>query len=331
MMVNYEMLSLDSVRKQVVNLLIKSLVKSKKILSTRDLLIFIYDLLVPSKFEKNKITLLDLIPNKIFISRESGEFLKIISYEDPINLRSSYLDKLLITLNTANNIEMFLETYFDKEILEQFDRVFEIYKELNRYSNDAFQIIIRFVFMIGKNEDINKDIYYDKYVQDLYFFNKGELSQYKDLFKKVKFLVYNWNGFAGDNYIYLNKYLNKFNIAEKVYIKESKKGSCSRNSKEVLERFKKNIVIAFKCNDKEETLEIDYQLYEKIEQMQEGYCCTRNDKEKLVLFVEFMQRIILHGNMDEEVIIKEKSTKNTFVLEYNDFGDEKYIFRRENI
>ena len=209
MMVNYEMLSLDSVRKQVVNLLIKSLVKSKKILSTRDLLIFIYDLLVPSKFEKNKITLLDLIPNKIFISRESGEFLKIISYEDPINLRSSYLDKLLITLNTANNIEMFLETYFDKEILEQFDRVFEIYKELNRYSNDAFQIIIRFVFMIGKNEDINKDIYYDKYVQDLYFFNKGELSQYKDLFKKVKFLVYNWNGFAGDNYIYLNKYLNK--------------------------------------------------------------------------------------------------------------------------
>lgn len=331
MMVNYEMLSLDSVRKQVVNLLIKSLVKSKKILSTRDLLIFIYDLLVPSKFEKNKITLLDLIPNKIFISRESGEFLKIISYEDPINLRSSYLDKLLITLNTANNIEMFLETYFDKEILEQFDRVFEIYKELNRYSNDAFQIIIRFVFMIGKNEDINKDIYYDKYVQDLYFFNKGELSQYKDLFKKVKFLVYNWNGFAGDNYIYLNKYLNKFNIAEKVYIKESKKGSCSRNSKEVLERFKKNIVIAFKCNDKEETLEIDYQLYEKIEQMQEGYCCTRNDKEKLVRFVEFMQRIILHGNMDEEVIIKEKSTKNTFVLEYNDFGDEKYIFRRENI
>ncbi|MDU2164144.1 DNA phosphorothioation-dependent restriction protein DptF [Intestinibacter bartlettii] len=331
MMVNYEMLSLDSVRKQVVNLLIKSLVKSKKILSTRDLLIFIYDLLVPSKFEKNKITLLDLIPNKIFISRESGEFLKIISYEDPINLRSSYLDKLLITLNTANNIEMFLETYFDKEILEQFDRVFEIYKELNRYSNDAFQIIIRFVFMMGKNEDINKDIYYDKYVQDLYFFNKGELSQYKDLFKKVKFLVYNWNGFAGDNYIYLNKYLNKFNIAEKVYIKESKKGSCSRNSKEVLERFKKNIVIAFKCNDKEETLEIDYQLYEKIEQMQEGYCCTRNDKEKLVRFVEFMQRIILHGNMDEEVIIKEKSTKNTFVLEYNDFGDEKYIFRRENI
>ena len=119
MMVNYEMLSLDSVRKQVVNLLIKSLVKSKKILSTRDLLIFIYDLLVPSKFEKNKITLLDLIPNKIFISRESGEFLKIISYEDPINLRSSYIDKLLITLNTANNIEMFLETYFDKEILEQ--------------------------------------------------------------------------------------------------------------------------------------------------------------------------------------------------------------------
>ena len=99
MMVNYEMLSLDSVRKQVVNLLIKSLVKSKKILSTRDLLIFIYDLLVPSKFEKNKITLLDLIPNKIFISRESGEFLKIISYEDPINLRSSYLHKLLITLN----------------------------------------------------------------------------------------------------------------------------------------------------------------------------------------------------------------------------------------
>ena len=186
--------------------------------------------------------------------------------------------------------------------------------------------------MLGKNEDINKDIYYDKYVKYLYFYNKGELSKYKDLFKKVKYLIYNWNGYAGDNYIYLNKYLNRFYIAETVYIKESKKGSCSKNKEEILERFKKNIVIGFKCNDRyEETLEIDYQLYEKIEQMQEGYCCTRNDKEKLVRFVEFMQRIILHGNMDEEVIIKEKSTKNTFVLEYNDFGDEKYIFRRENI
>ena len=332
MMVNYELLSLESVRKQVVNLLIKSLVKSKKILSTRDLLIFIYDLLVPSKFEKNEINLEDLIPNKIFISKESGEFLKIISDEDPINLRSDYIDKLLITLNTAKNTEMFMQYYFDKEILEKFDRVFNEYKKLDIHSNDSFKIIIRFVFMIGKNEYINKDVYYDKYVEYLYFYNKGELSKYKDLFKKVKYLIYNWNGYAGDNYIYLNKYLNKFNIAEKVYIKESKKGSCPKNQEDILERFKKNIVIGFKCNDiYEETLEIDYQLYEKIEEIEEGYCCTRNDKEKLVRFVEFMQRIIMHGNMNEKVIIKEKSTKNTFFLEYSDFSDEKYVFGRENI
>lgn len=332
MMVNYELLSLESVRKQVVNLLIKSLVKSKKILSTRDLLIFIYDLLVPSKFEKNEINLEDLIPNKIFISKESGEFLKIISDEDPINLRSDYIDKLLITLNTAKNTEMFMQYYFDKEILEKFDRVFNEYKKLDIHSNDSFKIIIRFVFMIGKNEYINKDVYYDKYVEYLYFYNKGELSKYKDLFKKVKYLIYNWNGYAGDNYIYLNKYLNKFNIAEKVYIKESKKGSCPKNQEDILERFKKNIVIGFKCNDRyEEALEIDYQLYEKIEEIEEGYCCTRNDKEKLVRFVEFMQRIIMHGNMNEKVIIKEKSTKNTFFLEYSDFSDEKYVFGRENI
>lgn len=331
-MVNYELLALESVRRQIVNLLIKSLIKSKKILSTRDLLIFIYDLLVPSKFEKNKINLEDLIPNKIFISRESGEFLKIISDEDPINLRSDYIDKLLITLNTAKNTETFMQYYFDEEILEKFDTVFNEYKKLNRHSNESFKIIIRFVFMLGKNEDINKDIYYDKYVKYLYFYNKGELSKYKDLFKKVKYLIYNWNGYAGDNYIYLNKYLNRFYIAETVYIKESKKGSCSKNKEEILERFKKNIVIGFKCNDRyEETLEIDYQLYEKIEEIEEGYCCTRNDKEKLVRFVEFMQRIIMHGNMNEKVIVKEKSTKNTFFLEYSDFSDEKYVFGRENI
>lgn len=331
-MVNYELLSLESVRKQVVNLLIKSLVKSKKILSTRDLLIFIYDLLVPSKFEKNEINLEDLIPNKIFTSKESGAFLKIISEEDPINLRSNYIDKLLITLNTAKNTEMFMKNYFDEEILTKFYGVFNEYKQLNRYSNDSFKIIIRFVFMLGKNEDVNKDIFYDKYVKYLYFYNKGEISRYKDLFKKVKYLIYNWNGYAGDNYIYLNKSLNKFNIAENVYIKESKKGSCSKNKEDILERFKKNIVIGFKCNDREEEiLEIDYQLYEKIEEIEDGYCCTRNDKEKLVRFVEFMQRIIMHGNMNEKVIIKEKGTKNTFFLEYSDFSDEKYVFGRENI
>ena len=56
--------------------------------------------------EKNEIEIKFVVnENKATIKyeRESGEFLKIISDEDPINLRSDYIDKLLITLNTAKN------------------------------------------------------------------------------------------------------------------------------------------------------------------------------------------------------------------------------------
>lgn len=330
MMINYEILSIDSVRERIIYLIIKSLIKSKKILSTRDLLIFIYDLLVPSNFKIDDINCNELLPNIIFTSNKKGELLKILVNEDPIDLRFKYIDDLAINLNLSNDFNEFISKYFDLDMSNIINLAFQDSKETKSGLQEKLKLLIRFIYICGKDKNIIVDKYYDQYMKYLYHFNIGNISKYSDLFSKVEKLIYSWNGFMKNNYIFLDKKLKKFDVAEHINLNKSKQGCCQKRKDKELNRFKKNIIISFEFDNKQyESLEIDYQLYEKIQRIYDGYCVTKNDKEEAVRFVEFMDRIIPYGSMSEEVIIKEKSSKNLFSLCYDDF-DEEFKFRREN-
>lgn len=342
--INYEILCKTGVTKKITDLLVTSIVKNKKILGTRELLNFIYELMVPAIVEednKNIINILkeldNLLPNLIFNSDNRCDLLRIISKNDPIKVRHKNLDKLLIKLNIVIDIMPVLKEYFNEDSYIMLSEIFKDKNNLNDLSQNekekVIETIIRLLALSGKDEVsyIFEDEAYKNFMKYLYYYNKGEVSGYKAIFEEVKTAIYNWNGSPKNKYIYLNKNLSNFKIAEEVDFKPHKTGSCPKDKKMKLERFKGNITLGYEAAHTKgvEVLELDYQLYKKMGEINKGYCTSKNDKEEAVIFMEFIEKMLSHGNMEEELLVENKNDKKQFILRYEDnFGDEEFVFER---
>ena len=128
---NYEMFMDVDVQNTLIRYLIKIFVKHKLIVSTRDILNFIYEILVPlenlskTSLEQN-ITFIDnLLPNLLFNTGGRSKLLKLFKEFDPILQRNAYLDDFITDLNINKDIDKVLEYFnmgkleFLREILEQ--------------------------------------------------------------------------------------------------------------------------------------------------------------------------------------------------------------------
>lgn len=340
--INYEILSKGGVTKKISDLLVSSIVKDKKILGTRELLNFIYELMVPAVVEEDSVSILNilkeidnLLPNLIFNGGIRGELLRIISKNDPIKIRHEKLDKLLIKLNIVVDIIPVLKEYFDEEICIILEDIFKDITNLNDLSHcekeKVVETIIRFLALSG-NKDINyifEDEAYKSFMKYLYYFNKGEASEYLPIFEEVKEAIYRWNGSPKDKYVFLNKNLSNFKVAEEIDFNPHHAGSCPKSSEKTLERFKSNISLGYETSFTKgiEVLELDYQLYKKIVEINKGYCASKNDKEEAVIFVEFIEKLLAYGNMEEELLIEYKKDSRKFTLKYKDgFGGEEFSF-----
>lgn len=340
--INYGILMLPGVVKRITNLLIKIVVKYKKLVSTREIFNFIYEVLVSANIEKfdlgsSTIDYIDsLLPNLLFNSLDRGKLLSIINKEDIIRSRHEKIDELLINLNIKSDIIQVLEEYVETDKLEVIDKIFMDLDNINLLTEslkqDAVDTVIRLLFLVGNNSvsEIFIDEDFERYITYLYYFNCGQPKEYKNLFDEVKQAIFNWNDSYKDNYIYLTEKLQYFMVAEKLELKPSKVGACEINIQKSLDRFKSNINIAFevKSKEKKEILEVDYQLYKKIVDINKGYYASKNDREEAVVFKEYIDRLIALGNMETELLIEDKRDKKVFKLIYEDEFDEEFRFER---
>ena len=340
---NYKILSIPGVTERISKLIISVIVKYKKIIATREILNFIYELLVPTNLEKFDMssTALDynkvLLPNILFETKEMSDLLKEISKEDPLKYRDKKLDDLLIMLNISSDLNGVVSKYLDAFTIEPLEEMLEFVKSFNNeYINSRQEItgtIIRSLYLVG-NEEIQgvfEEQAYINYMRYLYFYNKGDLEKYIDMFDEVKRAVFNWNGSPKDNYIYLNDNLKNYRIAEKLEFEETQgKGVCEKIEFKEIERFKSNIKLDFEMitTEENESIEIDYQLYKKIVDVNKGYCPNKSDKEEAIRFVEFIEKIIAHGDMEKELLIENTDINQIFTLKYKKMRD-RFEFRRE--
>ena len=337
---NYELLCRESVYKTVSDLIIKLIVKNKKILSTREVLNFIYELIVPANFEEYNMYsssvdfLPALLPNILFSSTEKGLILKEISKDDPLKIRNKELDQILVKLNMSDNLIDVLKEYIDDDNIIDLivGENLNLFSIQNNTKQKVINTIIRFIFILGKDnvKMIFKDEIYDKYMKYLYFYNNGQFKSYKGLFEEVKSAVYNWNASPKNNYVYLNEKLDMFNVAERLNIKASSKYAIKIKNEEEIERFRNTIVLGFSVEPMQEVerIEIDYELYKKLVDINKGYYPSKVDREEAVVFVEFVNLLILKGSMSSELLIEDKQDNKKFALKYNDEFGEDFCFER---
>lgn len=334
---NYKMLSLEEVKKVIIDLIVKISIKYKKFISTRAFLNFIYEIIVPPEINVYDGSwdiseyFDELLPNLLFSKYESG-FMKFLYLEDPTRLRFKALDQMIIDLNTSENIIDVVEENIDVSSIEFFRDSLECYGSLKGSSTTEKTLIntlIRFAYIFPKGDLINifNDKDYNNYLKYLYFYHKEDYENYAALFYEVQNAVFRWQGTIDDSNIIVN-YLNNFCIAKELNLTPTinEKDCLVDKDKEILSRFKTDILITFNVNGISNVpLYVDFSLYKYIIELNKGFKPNKNEEKILIAFKEFIKDVINTISSNNHTIIKKIDSSEIFDLSYNKMFN-KYMF-----
>jgi DNA phosphorothioation-dependent restriction protein DptF len=340
-MTNYRLLQESIVRDKLSDILIKAIVQYKFILSTRTLLNFIHDILVPASIDEYKTssTVIEetqvLLPNILFNSVDRSPLLKVVADLDPIHIRSEKTDMMLIELNNSKNISDVFQIYSQSEALNEWQKVlsdlgafYELTKATRQLLNAS---LIRLAYFIGDSQSIFENDTYNRFMKHLYAFNVGIPAGLKIIYTETEEAVFAWKGGPRhhDSYIYFEESLGLMNIAQSLELKRYTSHLVNRGEG-TFQRFKTTLLIGFQDKNKAKhaMLEIDYPLYETILKVLNGYRPNKKDKEDAIQFLEFIDSLMVIGNKEDEIVVYDSAEDVLFKLEYDeDF--EEFSFKRE--
>ncbi|WP_085524490.1 DNA phosphorothioation-dependent restriction protein DptF [Tuberibacillus sp. Marseille-P3662] len=332
---NYEFLQDHFVQKQIINLVIQTVVKDKLVVSARAFLNFIANILIPDEGVYDE-TLTDIeliqysVPSLLFKKGERSSILSSISKLDPIHTRSEHIDEIVIKLNTMDNWEDIVTNYVQSDHARKSLAPFLNKDEglSPQVFDDFLKSLVRLVYLTNDNFSSKIiDQSFKDYMMYLYYFNSGEKIKIREFYERFKQAIYEWKGSPDNNYIYINKSIEKFRLAQTLNIKPSI-DHLEFNKKDVIESFKPTIVVGYHDGDKENTLyiEIDFTLYKLLTKVLNGYCPNKKDEEDAIKFVEFIEKIMKFGSKKEELMIHIPKEQRFYKLRRDDF--DTFVFER---
>lgn len=345
---NYELISENNVQDSIVDLLVQCIIKNKIIISTRALLNFLYDLLVPrqhidinSPMFKTDIYRLkeeeyinSLTPNIIFDHKELSFIFNSLNTLDPLNVRNEKVDDFIIKFNNSTYVEEFFKEYIDypKGYIEKINIKCKEKGPEKKLKHNLLKLFIRSYYLCGKGDLFNlKDEVYADFIKNIYYWNKGDKVQLYNLYEHLKDCIYKWNGKSEKNQI--NIFIGKSQVKYKVSGELELKADSSNlpiNNESKLEKFLTTIELKYKITGLNEPcgIEIDYPLYELLMRVGNGYRPNKKDKNQFIKFIEFINIIEMSGSQKSQLIFTEKNRDQNkkFKLEYDDgFGIYKFM------
>lgn len=347
--INYEMLMKESVKEKLIDILIESVVKDKLIVSTRSLLNFVYDFIVNTKLDNknndelkqyiDKISCEEFIGcifvSNLFDHKELSQILQSLSKIDPINSMSEELDNIIIKLNITEDMAGVFSSYLDingnsylellmskNDVIKSEVEKIKTKTEQNELIDKLINMFIRLhLFMPIGNLNLDDKTYLD-YMEFLYYWNKGERKKLANLYNDVKVAIYNWNGEASDGRINISigKNQMRYKISQRLNLSADLSNIKVNESQELL-KFNPSLIIGYKNEDKKISykIDIDFNLYELLMRIKDGYRPNKNDKYNYINFVEFVNKIQKLGSQNKEVYIEDKEGLGTsnYRLVYN--------------
>lgn len=317
---NFEFLMKEDVRKLLIQRIIEVCIKDKLVITSRDILNFIFDAVVSPDFDEKKLW--NLLSNP-------AKFLETyISYTTPMLIfenrgTSSLIDCMTENAATSDNIEK-----RDCDVLDFYaadDITPIVLSELNgsEYSDILHSIglsaidngrdpLKKYVYKFLRNykkltdsQELKADRLYLSFVQDLYHAYAGNIKHLKNLYSSVKHSIYSWNGTYGTDLICIDDSSDDYSILEQLNIRyDVAQGS---GDDEVLQ-FAPVIIVRFSNETKTEqvSFSIDYSLYRVIMAMKDGYCPTSQDRNVHADFSSGIMALSEFGTKKSRVYIVSK-------------------------
>lgn len=343
---NYEMLKNKIYRDELLQLLIESIVKNKLIISTRTILNLIYELVVDERYIKvgsveprkeiEKLSALNysktLMPNSMFSRKESSSAINSLQSIDPINVRNEKVDSFIVEFTNKDNI---LEIFHDglpeaAPYLVKFRNVNFTEYSSTPLKKELLKLFIRFYRLYNKNQYFEtQDTKYQYFMKNLYYWNKGDKINLRNMILLVKQGMFLWNGDIEDDkmIVSVGNMQVKYAISQKVSIKQSLENIT--NKEDVInEKFSETMCLEFESTSRKEKfiIEVDLALFDLLSRIVNGYRPNMKDKELNVKLANFVASIAKTGGKDETLYIQERVFNNSmnYKLEFSeDFG---YIF-----
>jgi DNA phosphorothioation-dependent restriction protein DptF len=334
---NYELLQHEDVQDRIISLLVQVMVKEKLIISTRALLDFVYNLLVPSVMENmshNQIIeyiqgqafkdyVACLLPFQIFEKVDASAIHRAIDQINPTRIRTEQMDRYLIEFKSlkegaglfANHIDVSRLPYLSKSLFQNSPwRNLEGKEE--GFKKRLIKLFVYLYYFLPKEEhNFFIDETYEQFMRYLFYWNKRDIGKLAKLYKdEVREAIYKWNGEANGDLIYvqIGQPQTQYHALQKLEIDPH---IDKRSVLSYTELFKFLTMMTIKFKTKNVTYEsdaavpsidVDYSLYALIIRIKNGYRPNKKDKFQFIKFVEFIEKLNNSGNQKNEIVFESK-------------------------
>jgi len=270
-----------------------------------------------------------LMPNLIFEQKELSFIFRVLSLKDPLNIRKRELDDFIIEFNNTIRVMEYFNGYisYPKNYLAKLNSVnFE--EEMERRTamkKNLLKLFVRSYYLCGKGAPFNlNDELYEKYINYLYSWNKGDKAKLINMYAEIKRGIHNWNGVAAKEQININlgKIQTDYKVSEEIRIETYLKNLPQKSSLLELNKFLTELEVAYESPNNSEffKLEVDYPLYELLMRVGQGYRPNKRDKNRYIQFMDFLSKIENNGSQKTLLNFtqKNKNENKQFRLVYDE-------------
>ena len=333
---NYEFMMKKTHQVYISELLVKSVVCDKVVLTTREILNFIYDIIVSHEFNIAKLAkmiddtvylkafIAQTTPSLVFESSDVTPLMNLIKKYDPLLIRTEQADEIAISYYVSSNIEkdaknvLQLEAY-DGTVCNQLDKI----KSDKVLKAQLFSFVVRIREMgAGESNSLYKD-----YLRDLYYYNAGKEKKLSKLYSMMERAVVQWCGSDIDGNLCLDDRHRGFIVFENIKFEPNLDHIPHPDYDEELQKFIPYITVSFEDSMNENILlDIDYSLYTMIYKLNNGYLQTANDRNSHADFIGFVDRLLMTGSLKEMIMIASDNGKRAS-LSRGKFGYKFKVMR----
>lgn len=340
---NFEFMSSTEHQKAIIKKIIEVVIKDKAIVSTREVLNLLYDILVHPEFAYNSMCkaatsetkyltkyIQCTTPMLMYELDDISPLLNAIRKHDLLKVRQADMD---VDMTRFHSLENIYETFMSATADTPYAKLNDTTKIaiLGGMKAELKKLVYRFIVRTrdikGEYPANEQQQLFNEYLQYLYYQNSGHEKKLGKLYDATKKAIMNWDGQFDSDTICIDDSNEKFWVLEQLLIEPAIYKVQTPKTGDVL-RFSTALKLRYrKASETElETAEIsmDYALFEMISAMKDGYRPTVQDKNQHTDFVSFIQRVIEFGNKASRIELIPKDNEHDYkvVFEKTDFGYE---------
>lgn len=337
---NYEYLINDNCQNYVAGLMVRTAIVDKVILTTREMLNYFYDIIVPQRFNQSKIAgsldpaescrnfLKQMTPALMFDYSDLTMLMNQIKKFDPLGNSSKEADTLATRYYVSSGISDELLQWIKSTpygILLSYPNFLEIICSDMELKLKFFETLIR-IHDMSENK-IRQDLY-QNYLQDLYYYNAGIINKMDRIYTMTEHAVIQWCGSESDGKICLNDQQDGYILYESIRFEPYLDALPKVEDQNLIHKFVPEIVIGYKdsATNKLVILHIDYSLYELLDQLNKGYVQTTADRNNHADFMSFISKILKTGSYSTNLTIVAENGRKA-VIEKTAFGYKFKVVR----